>query len=193
MQIDRETLLRTGIPERYWAADTDLELPRDRGLYLWGLVGRGKTHAACALALRELRNGTPVYEAGTHEVVAYRRPMVRFISMIDAKNRVSDTFGTRQNPAELRAMLRNCDLLVLDDVGREDAKPWVQEFLMSVVDDRYNAPRHRTIVTSNYSRGELAGRIMVGSDATMANAIVSRLAEMTTPIHMEGPDRRIQQ
>lgn len=193
LQIDRETLERTGIPERYWDAETDLQMPEGRGLYLWGMVGRGKTHAACALALRELRRGAPVYEARTHKVVAHRRPVVRFISMIDAKNRLGDTFGTRQSAAELRSMLVGCDLLVLDDVGREDPKPWVQEFLWAIVDGRYGYRGKRTIVTSNYSRGELAGRISSGDDATMATAIVSRLSEMTAAVHIDGPDRRVMQ
>lgn len=192
MQIDKETLLRTGIPRRYWGAETDLVMPESGGVYLWGLVGRGKTHAACALALRELANGTPMRDAQTGEVMAYRTPVTRFCTMVDAKDQLRDTFGTRQSAHDLRSVLFTCDLLILDDVGREDPKPWAQEFLWTIVDARYRSLK-RTIVTSNYSRGELAGRIMAGSDATMANAIVSRLAEMTTPIHMEGPDRRIQQ
>lgn len=190
MQIDRETLLRTGIPERYWGAETDIAMPKGRGVYLWGLVGRGKTHAACALALRELRTGEPMYEAVTHEIVAYRRPTVRFVTMTDAKNRLGDTFGTRQSAADLRSVLYGCDLLVLDDVGGEEPKPWSQELLWSIIDSRYNS-RKRTIVTSNYSRSELAGRISATEDTTMAMRIVSRLAEMTEAIHVEGPDRRV--
>ena len=48
-----------------------------------------------------------------------------------------------------------------------------------------------TLVTSNYSRSELASRLASEGDEVMARAVVSRLAEMTVPVMMGGKDRRL--
>lgn len=192
-QVDERALERTGIPRRYWGAESELRLPDvpGGGLYIWGNTpGTGKTHTACAVALSFMRSGRPLRAVGSGQVVAYSRPTVRFVSMVDAGRTVRDTFGTRRSPAEYRRMLERCDLLVLDDVGAEAPTAWAQEFLYDLVGARYNAMLP-IVVTSNYSRPQLAERIAYGTDRTTAMRIVSRLAEVTVPVEMAGPDRRV--
>lgn len=193
IQLDEKTLDRTGIPRRYWGAVSDLGLPDvpGSGLYIWGAeTGTGKTYTACAVALRFLRTRRPLLAVGTDEVVAYSTPTVRFVAMPDAASTVRDTFGTRQSPSAYRRMLKRCDLLVLDDVGAEQATAWSQEFLYDLIGSRYNYMLP-TIVTSNFSRSQLAEHIAYGADRETARRIVSRLAETTVPVEMAGPDRRV--
>lgn len=86
-----------------------------------------------------------------------------------------------------------CDLLVIDDLGKEGAgTPRAAERLFDLVNDRYNRstllhPRP-TLVTSNFRRGELPRMISEGGAGL---AIASRLSETTEAVEMGGPDRRL--
>ena len=89
--------------------------------------------------------------------------------------------------------LAGCDLLVIDDLGKEGAgTPRAAERLFDLVNDRYNRstllhPRP-TLVTSNFRRGELPRMISEGGAGL---AIASRLSETTEAVEMGGPDRRL--
>ena len=56
--------------------------------------------------------------------------------------------------------------------------------------DRYNT-RKPVVITSNFSKRELIARLSIAADSSTAEAIVSRLFEMTTKIEMGGEDRRL--
>ena len=58
------------------------------------------------------------------------------------------------------------------------------------IDDRYNT-RKPVVITSNYSKRELVARLSVAADGSTAEAIASRLFEMTTKVEMVGEDRRL--
>lgn len=166
---------RAGIPARY----RDAAHPRARalaaraeageGTYLHGPNGSGKTHLACAAALDCLRRGMDVRFATVPSLL--------------------ESIRTRRPEAgELVAALSRCDLLVLDDLGKEAASTaYAAERLFDVVNERYNSMLP-LIVTSNYPRGQVATRISEG-DAGLA--IASRLAEMTGSVRIDGADRRI--
>jgi len=79
--------------------------------------------------------------------------------------------------------LTTTPVLVLDDLGRTRATEWAMEILFGLVDGRYSAGR-RTIVTSNYTPNELAGR---GFDA-----IVSRLVEDSNVVAIKASDYRLE-
>ena len=89
--------------------------------------------------------------------------------------------------------LAGCDLLVIDDLGKEGAgTPRAAERLFDLVNERYNRstllhPRP-TLVTSNFRRGELPRMISEGGAGL---AIASRLSETTEAVEMGGPDRRL--
>ena len=83
---------------------------------------------------------------------------------------------------ELRAAGRHSGLVVLDDLGRENATDWTGELVYSVVNARYEAMLP-TIVTSNRSIADLrAGPYWT---------VISRLAEGGRLIAVTGTDRRL--
>ena len=78
-------------------------------------------------------------------------------------------------------------MLVLDDLGKEAPTAYACERLFDIVNERYNAMLP-IVVTSNYSRGEIARKLTEGD---VGRSIASRLCEMTRSVHMDGTDRRL--
>ncbi|NBJ66131.1 ATP-binding protein [Adlercreutzia caecimuris] len=170
----------SGIPPRFrdarhpWARRLAERIAAGDGLYLHGGNGTGKTTLACAAALICLRNGMSVRFAVATKLLDELRE-----------------FGEAQR--ELLAALARCDLLVVDDLGKEGAAtPRAAEKLFDLFNDRYNSqtlvhPRP-FVVTSNFPRNEVAVRV---SDGGSGVAIASRLRETTEAVLMGGEDWRI--
>ena len=101
-------------------------------------------------------------------------------------------FGEGQR--DLLAGLAKCDLLVVDDLGKEGAAtPRAAEKLFDLFNDRYNeqtmAHPRPIIVTSNFPRNDVANRVSQGGAGV---AIASRLKETTEDVVMDDKDWRLQ-
>lgn len=177
-----KALSRAGIPRRYWAAEADRPEFAEyiasfagnggAGLYIHGGVGAGKTHAASAMARL-------FAEAGYD---------VAFTTAKGMLERVKATFDEGGTEAAV-ARYAKCDVLVLDDLGKEDATEWSVGTVFSVLDARYEDMRP-TIVTSNYSPGALADRLARRGERVTAEAIASRISQTCRPVYLGGRDRR---
>lgn len=143
------------------------------GIYLHGGNGTGKTTAAYAVASRLAGEGW----------------RVEITTLSQIKSDLHDTYSTAETQQALFSRLTRCDLLVLDDVGKEVPSESTGELLYRIVNERYER-RRNVVITSNFSRGELASRLAQGCDQSTAKAIASRLTEMTVSIEMDGPDGR---
>ncbi len=172
---------QSGIPPRYreathpWAARLAQRVSAGDGIYLHGRNGSGKTTLACAAALICLRNGLSVRFAVASKLLDELRE-----------------FGEGQR--DLLAGLAKCDLLVVDDLGKEGAAtPRAAEKLFDLFNDRYNeqtmAHPRPIIVTSNFPRNDVANRVSQGGAGV---AIASRLKETTDDVVMDDKDRRLQ-
>lgn len=164
-------LRRAGIPRRYWQA-TPVGGWR-RGAYLVGGVGVGKTHRAAQMALGAMGEGATV----------------RFMAGGEFLRRLRDSFDGDGTEGGIIGSLSTCDLLVLDDLGKEKPTEWAVSMLYQLVDARYNEDRP-IVVTSQYERDQLLERFAMG-DPDTAEAIVSRLFEMCPRTRIEGRDRRL--
>lgn len=110
-------------------------------LVLVGNVGSGKTHLAYAIAAEALRREVPVYVDTVPDMLGALR----------------ETFGNGGFEERFR-WLREVRLLVLDDLGTEQATPWATEKLYQLVNARYMA-RLPMVVTSNVPLAKAGGRI----------------------------------
>ena len=108
----------------------------DRGLFLLGPPGVGKTHLVVAV-LRHV-----VQTRGARGIFYDTRDLLRLI-----RSTYDPTSGTSEQDVLRPVMM--ADLLVLDDLGAEKTSDWVEETLNLIVATRYNE-RRVTLFTSNY-------------------------------------------
>ena len=146
---------------------------RGRGIYFRGGVGAGKTTAACAIARALVYSGYTVIVTTT-------------LDMLDS---IQDTYGTGSKSAEGVGRFATCDLLVLDDLGKEGAGSWAMTTLFQVVNHRYEEMLP-TIATSQYGIEEIERRLARAGERETAAAIASRLRETCEVVDLGNRDFR---
>ncbi|MFV9503029.1 MAG: ATP-binding protein [Oscillochloridaceae bacterium umkhey_bin13] len=114
-------------------------------LIFFGGYGSGKTHLAAAIA---------------NEVLQHHFLTVLFTVVPDLLDHLRSTFGPSSEIAydERVEQVRNADVLILDDLGTENATPWAREKLFQIFNHRYNY-KLPTVITSNREPKDLDPRI----------------------------------
>lgn len=144
--------------------------PSPQGLMLFGPCGTGKTHLVLAIAIEQIKKNLSVI-FGTVP------------ALLDTiKATYDDDKGKEQKVVNA---LKNCSLLVLDDLGKEKPSEWVEEKLYEIINYRntWNKP---ILVTLNIGLQSIKKRYPWNGEA-----IVSRLFEMCKGVKLDGPDHRI--
>lgn len=159
-----------------YADNFQIHKSNGKGLYIEGTNGTGKTHLAASIALQLISREIPVI----------------FRTGDDLLSDIKRTYENREvRESEVFGIYKNVDLLIIDDLGKEQCTDWSMSALYSIINARYEDMKP-TIVTTNYSADNLI-RAMIpkGMDDTKAVAIVSRLRETSTVITMAWKDIRI--
>ncbi|WP_278853291.1 ATP-binding protein [Gordonibacter pamelaeae] len=159
---------RSGIKKRFLGAEVERpQLARylnsfndepSVGLYITGPSRAGKSHSASALAKAFVASG-------------YRTVLTTSIAMLDDVKASFD--GDAKAGA---ARFSSCDVLIIDDLGKENANSWVMTTLFQIINDRYEAMKP-TIITSQYTPDELCRRMSRAGERESAVAITERLKE----------------
>ena len=145
------------------------------GLYIEGTNGTGKTHLAAAIALQLIGNGIPVICKTSSDL------------LMDIKR----SFDREDvSEAQVLDVYKKVDLLIVDDLGKEQCSDWSISTLYSIINDRYE-DMMPTIITTNYSADELVRALTPkGYDDSKIVAIISRLRETSTVMTMVWDDIR---
>lgn len=105
-----------------------------KGLYLWSeTTGSGKTFLSCCI--------------GRSVAVKYDLRM-RFITAPDYLAKVGESYKRQPGGCDESAAYRECDLLILDDIGAQKAGDWQSQELFRLINGRLNAGKV-IIFTSN--------------------------------------------
>ena len=146
---------------------------RHEDLLVTGRTGTGKSHILQALVLKACE----------------RELMVRYARCVDL---VDDLYAGLADGTYERRMKAWCRplLLVIDDVGlgqlkRRDDEPTAAHILFTLLDRR-----HMTVSTAITSNIQLSGWGKYLGDATLAAAVLDRLAANSIRFDIDGPSYR---
>lgn len=120
---------------------------KGKGLYLWSKTpGSGKSMLACSLG----RSISLKYDL-----------QLRFITAPDYLAAVGDSYKRTEGEIDQSQIYRECDLLILDDIGTQRRGEWQDQEIFRLVNRRYENGL-LTIFTSNYMPEKLNfdGRII---------------------------------
>lgn len=143
------------------------------GLFICGECGVGKSHIAFATANALIQRG--------NSVIA--------MTMIDLLLKVKSSFNAAvegMTEEQILKIYTDCNLLIIDDLGKEKPTDWVLQMIYAIIDRRYNALKP-IIVTTNFTASELIKRF---GDTSIGNAIVDRLFEICQYVPIEGESYR---
>lgn len=137
----------------------------DRGLYVYGPTGTGKTQLACSVMNHLLDRG--VFCRFLRTVDIPRNDQEALVELIDEG----------ANP-----------VLVLDDLGAEKQTPRLLECLYAIIDGRLWNGAYM-VITSNYRPRDLA-RVLNAAEDGYGDRLVGRIREACRMVPLGGRDRR---
>lgn len=146
-----------------------------KGLYLEGPCGTGKTHLAIAIALAIINTGVPVICKTSIDILG------------DIKRCYERNSEVTEE--EVLEAYKSVDLLIIDDLGKEQTTEWSVPVLYSILNERYEALLP-TIITTNYNTTALAEKLSAKGDTETATAIISRFVESSKRVTMSWADYR---
>lgn len=153
------------------AASFAKEFPNSQGLFFAGTVGVGKTHLAAAIANHLIGKMHTVYFGSITKIIT----------------KVKETFSKKSDITEgdlLNMLINDVDLLIIDDIGKENSTEYSNTFLYHLINELYEEDKP-IIITTNLMPSEL--KIKLGE---RGDAVMSRILEMTIPVAITGKDWR---
>jgi len=178
--VHRQRISQSGVPPRYQVALDDYgdavdlvcearswlslwgDTRPERGLYLQGVTGCGKSTLAGAIACELVKTGRTI----------------QWVNVSEFFSRLRGSWGQRDESEDrIVKDLTSADCLVLDDLGVWQPSPWALDVLYRVITRVYENKRV-VVVTSNLSGSALKATLSDGGDANTSERIVSRLSEM---------------
>lgn len=173
-EVNKSNIRAYEIAKKY-AEDWEKFKEEGTGLIFIGKFGTGKTHLAFAIANYLLNKGVPV----VYETLINLMEQVKFGYEKDAD------IGYY----EIIRLYCECDLLIIDDLGKEKLSDWVLEKLFQIINTRYENMLP-ILITTNYNEKEIIKRLSYNNDGIAAESLVSRLNEICLEVDMNFDDYR---
>jgi len=190
LQSADSVLKANGVPKMFlrsritdFPAAAKKYITMNKGLYLTGDRGTGKTHFAVAIMRGSLEHVTPV---DTGKGLTIRTQSVpAFVSVPEMLLEIRQSYSENKSSEKTTIdKYTERNLLIMDDLGVEKTTEWAMQILYIIIDRRYRDEK-RTIITSNLSLDELS--------AKLDDRVASRIAGMCMVLPMKGADRRLRE
>jgi DNA replication protein DnaC len=158
------------IEQAFYAAQHFADKP-DGWLVLMGNYGVGKTHLAAAIGHYQAGlGGEPIF-AVVPDLLDHLRATFSPTSTVSYDN--------------IFTQVKNAKLLILDDLGTQNATPWAREKLYQILNFRYET-RQPTVITTSSSFEELDPRIR----SRMMDERVCKVYVIVSPPYKTQADKR---
>ena len=147
----------------------------DRGVFLYGPMGTGKTYLA-ACAANEA--------AGSGKKTA-------FVHCPQFAERIRATQYSKEYQTETER-LKYADFVVFDDIGAEEVSAHILNILLGILDHRMQDHKV-TWFTSNADHNSLLNQYSVtgnGENKLLAMRILERISVLSEPVYLSGKNRR---
>lgn len=150
----------------------------EKGLYLWGKPGAGKSFLAAGMCNHYAKRKKKVAFVNVPKLIADLKMMFHEAEAMDTK---------------LRG-IKNADIVVLDDIGGESVTSWSRDDILLPLLDARMEKKRLTIFTSNYSLDELKQRLSMTSnkisEPMAAERLLERIKALSCEIFIKGETRR---
>lgn len=144
-----------------------------RNVFITGANGCGKSMLAAAIGMSLIDQGYTVL----------------FVNAAIAAQAIRSTYSG-EGDSSLWERMCNAPALIIDDLGKGNPTEWDSSIWYTVAEAR-NAAGIPTVVTTNYTGGELVKRLTANNDDSTARATVSRLRGGALVVKMSGADMRL--
>lgn len=135
----------------------------NKGLFLFGNTGTGKTYVLHALKKKALQNGKKAVIENWVELLLEMRDRINYLRV--AMDEILES-----------------QIIMFDDLGSEKQTEWSQEILYTIINRCYEKEK-KVFISTNLSLEQFS--------AQYGDRVFSRLMEMCEPYEMKGEDRRI--
>lgn len=150
----------------------------EKGLYLWGKPGAGKSWLA----------------AGICNYFAQKRVRVAFVNVPKLMSDLKMMFHDPDAMEQRLTTIKRAEVVVLDDIGGESITAWSRDDILLPLLDARMEKRRLTIFTSNYNQEELKAKMSVTNNRQQEPMAAQRLAERIKTLSKEtfikGESRR---
>jgi primosomal protein DnaI len=152
--------------------------PLEKGYYVYGLPGVGKTYLVACVANMMAKNGKTV----------------AFVHVPTLMQRLKSYLDNRDEFENVIYKMKSADIAIFDDIGAESVTSWVRdELLLPILNDR--AERKRTTwFTSNEDLKSLKNHYMYNQkgekEEMKAIRILERIEALAVPLQLRGNNRR---
>lgn len=153
-------------------------IQNEKGIYLYGQPGVGKTYLMIALANHYAKQNKSVSFAKVPQLIQ------------ECKEAIGDDGDSM---TQMVAQLKYCDVLFLDDIGSEGVTQWTRDSILFPILN-YRMDSHlKTYFTSNYNMDELKQQYYLkGRDDTKvaADRLMERIRAISSDVCLKGESRR---
>jgi len=149
-----------------------------KGIYLYGPLGVGKSHMMAAAANK-------LAEKGVSTLMIYVPDFFR-----EMKSSIQDNSTSEKVEA-----LKDVEVLILDDIGAETISQWERDEILGAILQARMIKGLPTLYTSNLDLDALEEHLSYsnkgGEEGLKAKRIMERIRHFTTSYFVDGPNRRI--